>query len=96
MISEKIDRQALYEEAYNRAKKIWVDRGLAQVLGNDDVESYADGYAHGYVEEYVKGYEIGKKKAMREVIAKLFQEGYDADFICAITGMSKEELTKLI
>jgi len=89
---ERLDiSTANYEYGYNIAKKEWYAKGLA--------EGEAKGEAIGIAKGVAKGEAIGVAKArakiMLEMVTRLTDMGYDADSICTMTGLSKEELTEL-
>ena len=81
---ERLDiSTANYEYGYNIAKKEWYAKGLAE------------GEVIGEAKGIAKGIAKVRAKIMLEMVTRLTDMGYDADSICAITGLSKEELTEL-
>lgn len=85
---ERLDiSTANYEYGYNIAKKEWYAKGLA--------EGEVIGEAKGIAKGEAKGIAKVRAKIMLEMVTRLTDMGYDADSICAMTGLSKEELTEL-
>ena len=101
---ERLDiSTAGYEYGYNSAKKEWYAKGLTEGEAKGVAKGEAIGIAKGEAIGVAKGEAIGiakgeakaRAKIMLEMVTRLTDMGYDADFICAITGLSKEELTEL-
>ena len=102
---ERLDiSTANYEYGYNIAKKEWYAKGLTEGEAKGEAKGVAKGEAIGIAKGeaigIAKGEAIGVAKArakiMLEMVTRLTDMGYDADSICSLTGLSKEELTKLI
>ena len=60
-------------------------------------EEYNRKYHLGEIKEAKEqGFEQGKLEKQKEVVNKLYNKGFDLEFICEISGLDKEQITKIL
>ena len=74
------------------AEQKGIEKGKAEGIAQGKAEGIAQGKAGGIAQGKAEGIEENKK----EIAKKLFESGQTKEFISAITGLSLEELNKIL